>query len=359
LLVFDGAQYHGFAMGDPDVRFRVSELEGEHLTHDAVEEDILAVRGRQRVRVEVLQDVREQQAQLRGALDQELAEMQSLSAKLRAPGAEASLWARIGERLSALFAGEPAERRSVEQLLRAQYDTSLVRLRQARELADRLEQVRTDLYDEIDQLNRRIVASARFEDESSALLLQLREERAAVQQRLEGELSKLERREQQAQADRLRREMAELSTQMQLHGTRDERLGRLKESTDLLAQTIANLASDMRRYVAAASEKLDLVANQIQAVGAAADASAVLVDLKRSLDAMTASMNDATQFVTEVQSFFHQHVDGLMSEMDVYDEVTRARLEVSQEFSQLSDERRIEEGLALAADHRARRTEPS
>lgn len=261
LLAPRSPRYHAWADGPTDVRFRVSELDGQRLTHEAIEEDIRAVRGRQRVRVEALQGVREQHGQLRGALDQELAELQTLSAKLRAPGAEAGLWARIGERLSGLFAGERAERQSVEQLLRAQYETSLVCLREARELADRLEQIRADLYDEIDQLNHRIVASARYEDESSALLLRLREQRSALRQRLLGELSKVERREEQAQADSLRRQMAELSTQMQLHETRDERLGRLKQSTELLAQTIANLASDMRRYVGAATEKLDLVLN--------------------------------------------------------------------------------------------------
>ena len=342
-------------MGAPEVRIRVRESDNDALTHERIEEEIRAHRGRQRVRVETLQEIRTQQAELRGALDQELGELKKLFTRLQEPDAQTHWWSRLGQRLSGLFADEGTERQSVEQLLRTQYDTSLLRLRQARELAARLDTIRADLYDEIDQLNGRMIASVRGADECAEGLLGLQMDRDALQQRLQGALSRVEQRELQAQADALRRHMAELSTQLQLNETCDERLGRLKQSTELLAQTIANLESDIRRYVGAATEKLDLVANQIQAVGAAADASLVLIDLKRSLDTLTSSMNDATRFVTEVQGFFHPHVYGLVSEMELYDAETRAHLEVSHEFSQLSDERRIEEGLQLATQHEERR----
>jgi len=337
-------------MGGPDLRLRVEAAEDEEaLSYDLIEQDIAAVRGRQRVRVAALEDVREQHVELRGALDRELSQLKKHALRLRDPQRGEGLWARLTQRLEALFGREGEARVSVEQLLRSQYDTSLVRLKQAAELATRLDRIQGELYDEIEDLNRRIVASARFEDEAAKRLLDLGAARDALAPRIAHSEGKAERRALEAERDALRRQMAELSTQMQLHTTREERLGRLKQSTELLAQTIANLASDMRRYVSAAGEKLDLVANQIQAVGVAADASGVLVDLKRSLDSMTTSMNDATQFVTEVQSFFHQHVDGLLRDLEVYDAETVARLEVSQEFSQLSDERRIEEGLELAA----------
>ena len=92
----------------------------------------------------------------------------------------------------------------------------------------------------------------------------------------------------------------------------------------------------------AAGEKLDLVAGQIQAIGAAADASLVMLELKQSLEAMTDSVNQTTRFVAETQAYFRENVDAMIDELRVYDEETQRVLDEHLGYSESLGELDVE-----------------
>ena len=174
-----------------------------------------------------------------------------------------------------------------------------------------------------------------------------------MKEKLEAELKEMdqgsaEARRKQAELDKARRLLAEHSMHLKLYHSAEERLARLKENTRLLAETIGNLYQDITQYTTAASEKLDLVAGQIQALGTAADASTVMLEMKKSLDTLTEAMNDTAQFVSETQIYFRRNLDKLVDELELYDEQTSDLLKKHLEESQAIEEQRIAEALAVA-----------
>lgn len=317
--------------------------DGGTLSWAALEGELAGTRVRQQGLVSQLSEARVDHETLRKQLDADLAQLSSLMQRGGAP-AEKSWTDRIGAWFS-----KPEPEHAVEDLLRKQYERCNLNLQRAARLTDRLEQVRRDLADEIARLNTEIVRSAQGEEDLAERLLELDGDKTRLQRDLlDAASGSPAMRKLEAQLDDVSRRMAEHSVQLKLHGTRAERLARLKDHTRKLSTTIASLATDTRLYVGAASEKLDMIGNQIQAVGAAADAAGVMLELKSSIEGMTESMNEAARFVSEVQLFFHDHVDSLVSDLELYDAQTQAALEVGIELTGRDDEQRIAQGMRLA-----------
>jgi recombinational DNA repair ATPase RecF len=73
---------------------------------------------------------------------------------------------------------------------------------------------------------------------------------------------------------------------------------------------------------------------------------------EKSLDVMTESMNQTTQFVSETQAFFRANLDNLMDELELYDDETRKIMDKNLEMSREIEERRINQAVELALQRR-------
>jgi len=318
------------------------DYEGSGISVRGLETLIDGERSRQNLQVTELVRLRERNTELQRTLGEELLMMRELSEKMlserREKGVFASLASVLPSRRKATIT-----RISVEQVLRDQYAASAKRVKEAAEFADRLMVAERELFDEIDRLNQRMIESSRNKARAAAFVKALLsfQERVAVS-KSELEADSVAALQQQADLDRARRLLAEHATQLQLFHTAVDRLGVLKESTRMLVDTIAGLRGDISQYVMAASEKLDLIAGQIRAIGTAADATTTLVEMKRSLEAMGDSMNQTTCFIAETQRYFRENLDQLLGSLEVYDSQTRASLEVNLELSRAADNHRIE-----------------
>ncbi len=328
---------------------RKVEYAGEGISVRRLEEAIGNERQRQNLQITHLGNLRGRNAELQEQLTNEMKRLRDLSDELQK--------SREGEKsaLSSMFSwlpwvkSESASHQSIEELLRNQFELSSIRLREAADFADRLEAAKVDLYDEIDRLNKRIIQSATNEEIAADYVTELRD----LKVQLEFEIAQVEpssakERTLISQVDTTRRLLAEHTTKLKLYSTGEERLAKLKHNTRQLADTIAHLQSDITRYVTAASEKLDLIAGQIQAIGAAADAANVVLELKQSLDAMTESINHTTRFVAETQVYFRENVDTMIEDLELYDEETEAALSGNLVFNEVIDDLDVEKALAGA-----------
>lgn len=330
---------------------------GEVVSVATLETSLAEERGRQDGQVQVLQGLQARNVEVQGLLGQEVQQLARLSSYVGEGRVSTSLWSRFREAMSRIpgFTSLAITPRSVEDVLRQQYEASLVRVKEAAELADRLAVAESDLHDEIERLNTKIIDSARNEQLAADHILALQRER----DRLEFELDTAtpdeatRTREHQRTLDRIRRALADHSLRLQLHHTAEGRLDRLKGSTGLLIETIQNLRADITQYVTAASEKLDLVAGQIRAIGTAADASIVVLEMKRSLDAMAEALDQTTRFVADTQLYFRQSLPHLLDDLHVYDEQTRAAMKRNLEVSQALEDERIAHGVEFALLMRA------
>jgi hypothetical protein len=325
---------------------------GGALTVSALEGTIYEERANQQRRLDELGTIRERNDVLQSALAQEIARLRALSEELREQREASGIGAGLRGWFNKIM-GRSADRRSIEDLLRRQYELSARRLKEASEFADRLTAAKADLFDEIERLHGKILQYARYARSAAGALMRLSEAKTALEGRLDlVEPGSLEAREIEAALDQLRRGMTEHSALLKLFGTADGRLAKLQENTRLLAGTIGQLQSDITMYVTAASEKLDLLSGQIQAIGAAADASMVMLELKESLDALTESVNHTTRFVSETQVYFRDNVDRMVEELTLYDAETEALLSQNTALNEVYDDMQISEAIALAMAQR-------
>lgn len=330
---------------------------GEGISVAALEAALEAERGRQDGQVKALQAIQQRNAEVSTSLAQELEQLRRLSSYVAQGRVSTSIWTRFREAMARIpgLSSLSVTPQSVEEVLRRQYEASLLRVKEAAELADRLAVAESDLHDEIERLNARIIDAARNEGLAADHILGLQRERDRLQFELDAAMpdQATTTREHERTLDRIRRVLADHSVRLQLYSTAEGRLGRLKEGTRLLIETIQNLRTDVTQYVTAASEKLDLVAGQIRAIGTAADASVVMLEMKRSLDAMTEALDQTTRFVADTQLYFRQSLPHLLDDLQVYDEQTRAVLQRNLEVSQALEDERIARGVEFALLTRA------
>lgn len=322
---------------------------GEGISVRRLEETIHMERGRQNQHVDKLAQMRERNTELQNALTAEVTKLREISEDLNSNQEQRGLMSLLSK--LPFFKSNETSRKSIEELLRRQYEISALRVKEAAEFADRLDAAKADLYDEIDRLNQKIIDYASNEKDAAMHVLKLSEMKTECEGQLAiVEPSTLEARELEAKLDKIMRALTEHSAMLKLFSTAEDRLDRLKGNTRMLAQTITQLQSDITLYVTVAGEKLDLVAGQIQAIGAAADASMVLIELKQSLDAMTESINHTTRFVSETQSYFRNNVDKMVDELELYDTETEVVLESNLAMNSVYDEMQIAEAISLALE---------
>ncbi|MGM0557934.1 MAG: hypothetical protein ACQEVA_16225 [Myxococcota bacterium] len=334
-----------------DILDREVTYSGEGISVRSLEQSISSERTQQNRNVEALSRLRERNAEIQKALTEEVSKLKDLTDHLSKQRERGEFMSSVRGILSKLpwFGNEMITRQSIEDLLRRQFELSSRRVKEAAEFADRLEAAKSDLYDEIERLNEKIIESAENEETAAARVLELQKLKSKLEVDLEAaEPSTSEARSLQAELDRTRRELARHSTMLKLYSTAEDRLARLQENTRQLAQTIAHLQRDITVYVTAASEKLDLVAGQIQAIGAAADASVVMLELRNSLEAMTESINHTTRFVSETQAYFRQNVDGMLDDLNLYDAETEQMLDQNLAINQAYDDMDIADAVSSA-----------
>lgn len=331
---------------------------GEGISVKSLEENIHEERSVQNVKVEELKGLRERNVEIQKSLADEVGKLRKFGDYMDGTATKGGFWAGMKEMLSHLHGLKniAISQRSIEELLKQQYQISATRVKEAAEYVDTLKQSEQDLYTEIDRINEKILEMATNESVAADHVLDLK----ALIDQIDAEMQTMEAgsvdsRELEGKQDKARAQLAMHSANLQLYSSAEDRYASLKNNTRKLVQTIRNLGQDIGQYTTAASIKLDMASAQIQAIGTAADASVVMLELKKSLDVMTESMNATTQFVSETQVFFRKNLDDLLNDLDTFDEATTKVLDDNIEFSKQIEEERIEKAIAKALKNRAQR----
>lgn len=329
---------------------------GEGISVRSLEESISTERNAQNGKVEELKVLRERNVEIQTALAEEVGKLRKFSDYLDGTATGGGFWAGFKEVLSRIpgLRNISISKRSIEELLKQQYQISSRRVKEAAEYVDTLKRSEQDLYKEIDRINGKIIEMARNEALAVDYVIELKalvDELAKEMQTVEA--GSVAYRDLESKQDKARALLAQHSGNLQLYGAAEERYASLKENTRKLLETIRNLGADIQQYTTAASIKLDMASAQIQAIGTAADASVVMLELKRSLDVMTESMNATTQFVSDTQVFFRRNLDGLIKELETFDETTTKMLDQNIEESRKIEEERIAAAIAKAQARKA------
>lgn len=339
-----------------DVLDRPATYSGEGISVKSLEEDIHQEREVQNTKIDELKVLRERNVEINQAMAAELAKLQRFSDYLNGTAYEGGFLAGIKSLLSNIpgLGSLAISQRSIEQLLKQQYHVSARRVKESAAYVDTLKESEQDLYKELERINEKIVEMAKNEQVALDYVLELRDLESQLRAQMDAvEAGSVEYRELDASADKVRGKLAEHSSNVLLYGAAEERYAALKDNTRKLAETLRNLGNDIQQYTTAASIKLDMASAQIQAIGRAADASAVVLEMKKSLDVMTESMNVTTRFVSDTQIFFRENLDTLVQELDTFDETTTSVIDANLERSREVEDERIQAAIAKAEAERA------
>jgi hypothetical protein len=341
---------------DLDVLHKPVAYTGEGISVKSLEEEIHQERTAQNSQVEELKVLRERNVEIQKVLADEVQKLRKFSDYLDGTATKSGFWSGLKEVVSFIpgLGGLALSQRSIEELLKQQYQISARRVKEAAEYVDRLGHSEQELYKEIDRINVKIVEAARNEALAADYVLELKElvdQMEAQKQAVEA--GNVAFRDLEAQQDKAHALLAAHSANLQLYSAAEDRYANLKVNTRKLVETIRNLRQDIGQYTTAASIKLDMASAQIQAIGTAADASVVMLELKKSLDVMTESMNQTTQFVSDTQVFFRTNLDNLIQELDTFDETTSKILDENLAKSKQIEEKRIAAAIEKAQRHKA------
>ncbi len=329
---------------------------GEGISVRSLEEDIAKERTTQNTKVEELKVLRERNVEIQSALAEEVGKLRKFSDYLDGTATTGGFWAGFKEIVSHIpgFRNIAISKRSIEELLKQQYQISSRRVKEAAEYVDTLKRSEQDLYKEIDRINGKIIEMAKNEAMAVDYVLELKGLVDAMEaEKQAAEAGSVAYRDLEAKQDKARALLAQHSGNLQLYSAAEDRYVSLKDNTRKLVETIRNLGQDIQLYTTAAAIKLDMASGQIQAIGTAADASVVMLELKRSLDVMTESMNATTQFVSDTQVFFRRNLDGLIKELETFDENTTKMLDANLAESRKIEDERIAAAIAKAQKHKA------
>lgn len=301
---------------------------GEGWNIGRLQDEVGRIRADQNTVLGELEKLRARSGTVAAELGQEMEKLSALSRELvhtrRRPHHES-----LRSRLARVFGRAPLTGSSIERLLKEQYTVASVRVRESADAADRLKEIENTLRRDLEGINERIHTAAENREKALAYVQELERmlnEREAEQQRCTT-TNGAEYRSITASLDRLRGLVAEHRTQAMLFGSAEERLDRLRESTSALAHLVSDLYADIARYVGAASLELDRVGSQIQAIGAAADAAVVLLEMKRSVELLGTSVRETSRFISETQVYLRSHIDKLVDDLHIFDEQTVRLLE--------------------------------
>jgi hypothetical protein len=343
-----------------DVLSRDVAYSGEGISVRSLEENIHQERSVQDAKVGELKGLRDRNVEIQTAMTDELKKLRKFSDYLDGTVARGGFLAGFKEVLSYIpgLRSIAISNRSIEELLKQQYQVSAKRVKEAAEYCDILKQSEQELYQEINRINGKIVEAAENEARALEYVLELREMQESLDAQMQAlEAGSIEARKIETDKDRIQALLSQHSSNVQLYGAAEDRYANLKENTRKLAETIRNLAQDIQQYTTAARIKLDMASAQIQAIGRAADASVVMLEMKKSLDVMTESMNVTTQFVSDTQIFFRQNLDRLVEELETFDEGTSALLDENLKKSKEIEEARIQSAIEKAMKHRQEQTD--
>jgi hypothetical protein len=338
-----------------DVLSRDVAYSGEGISVRSLEENIQQERTVQDGKVSELKGLRDRNVEIQSAMTDELKKLRKFSDYLDGTATAGGFLAGFKEVLSYIpgLRSIAISNRSIEELLKQQYQISAKRVKEAAEYCDILKQSEQELYTEINRINGKIIEAAENERRALEYVLELREMQESLDAQLQAiEAGSVEARKIETDRDRIQALLSQHSSNVQLYGAAEDRYANLKENTRKLAETIRNLSQDIQQYTTAASIKLDMASAQIQAIGRAADASVVMLEMKKSLDVMTESMNVTTQFVSDTQIFFRQNLDRLVEELETFDESTSALLDENLKKSKEIEEARIQSAIDKAMKHR-------
>jgi hypothetical protein len=343
-----------------DVLSRDVAYSGEGISVRSLEDNIQKERTVQDGKVSELKGLRERNVEIQTAMTDELKKLRKFSDYLDGTATAGGFLAGFKEVLSYIpgLRSIAISNRSIEELLKQQYQISAKRVKEAAEYCDILKQSEQELYTEINRINGKIIEAAENEARALEYVLELREMQESLDAQLQAiEAGSVEARKIETDKDRIQALLAQHSSNVQLYGAAEDRYSNLKINTRKLAETIRNLAQDIQQYTTAASIKLDMASAQIQAIGRAADASVVMLEMKKSLDVMTESMNVTTQFVSDTQIFFRQNLDRLVEELETFDDSTTALLDENLKKSKEIEEARIQSAIEKAMKHRQEQAE--
>ncbi|HXE71967.1 MAG TPA: hypothetical protein VNO81_04840, partial [Candidatus Nitrosotenuis sp.] len=200
------------------------------------------------------------------------------------------------------------------------------------------------------RLNKKMIVAAQNEEKAAAYILELERLKEAV----EGELARMTEksgaayREKSAEIDQIKQKIWEHGARLRLYSSAEDRIAGIVAMNNNFLEMLTNLHANMQNLYEAGLEVLDDLRGNLAALATATEASELTLDMQKAMQSLKENVNKVAVLASNTSLYLAQNVERMTSQLQMYDEATRALVESNLEAERELREKRIDDTLNLA-----------
>ena len=240
--------------------------------------------------------------------------------------------------------------RPLSELLQDKVHVAELRTREIGLFLDRMESEVSAVRDDIVRLNKKMVVAAHNEEKAAAHILELREEKARLEEEVAAlpEDAGVERRTRQARIDEVKQQIWEHGAKLRLYSSAEDRIASIVAMNNNFLEMLTNLHANMQNLHDAGTEVLDDLRGNLATLATATEASELTMDMQSAMSSLKDSVNKVATLASNTSLYLSQNVERLTTELKMYDDATQALIQSNLEQERELRDRRIDDTLRLA-----------
>jgi chromosome segregation ATPase len=327
--------------------------DGEEYTRDSLQALVTRYQEVHSKRIEELETLKKTHDQIARDLSRDLAEQKSALEYLR--GMLTVDMSKMGSNFRGLLEKIPilSDRlpdRPLSQLLQEKIQVAEARTKEVGLFLSRIEAEVEAVRQDVVRLNKKMIVAAQNEEKAAAYILELERLKEAV----EGELARMTEksgaayREKSAEIDQIKQKIWEHGARLRLYSSAEDRIAGIVAMNNNFLEMLTNLHANMQNLYEAGLEVLDDLRGNLAALATATEASELTLDMQKAMQSLKENVNKVAVLASNTSLYLAQNVERMTSQLQMYDEATKALVESNLEAERELREKRIDDTLNLA-----------
>jgi chromosome segregation ATPase len=261
---------------------------------------------------------------------------------------------QMGTNIKGLLAKLPlirdiAPSRDLKEMLGEKVEIAQRRVQEIGNYLDVLQSDLKNLQDDIQRLNKKMVAAAHNEEKAARYVLELESHRKELEDKLAAmDAKSTEARETTARISEVKKLIWEHGAKLRLYSNAEDRIAAIVNMNNNFLEIMTNLNSNMQTLYEAGNEVLNELHGNLAGLASLSRAGELSVEMHKSMQSLKKSVNKLAQLASETSLYLTQNVERLTSEMKIYDHETEELVKSNLAAEREIKEQRINETIELA-----------
>lgn len=333
-----------------DILTRQVTYDGEGYSREGLEKMLTDYQQKHSLDLKKFDNLSESYTRLSKDMTQEIADQKSAMEYL----GNIVTFNQIGTNIKGLLAKLPLIKdltpsRDLKEMLGEKVEIAQRRVNEINNYLDVLQSDIKNLQDDIQRLNKKMVAAAHNEEKAARYVLELEAHRKDLEAKQAGfDPKSTEAREMSARISDVKRLIWEHGAKLRLYANAEDRIQAIVNMNNNFLEIMTNLNGNMQTLYEAGSEVLNELHGNLAGLASLSKAGELSVEMHRSMESLKKSVNKLATLASETSLYLTQNVERLTSEMKIYDTETEQLVKSNLAAEREIKEQRINETIELA-----------